>query len=50
MARLSMLKSKPDPDFVVMLTEHEQAASGLRLVRLRVEDTQPLPREEGQDR
>jgi hypothetical protein len=43
-----LLKSKPDPDLAIMLTDHFQTASGRRLVRLRVEDTPVIVTRAGQ--
>jgi hypothetical protein len=46
-ALFQLLKSKPDPDLAAILTDHFQATSGHRLVRLRVEDTPVIVTRDG---
>jgi hypothetical protein len=43
-----LLKSRPDPDLAVVLTEHYQKGRGANIVRLRVEDTPVVLRRDGQ--
>lgn len=46
-ALFQLLKSKPDPELGVLLTDHFEAATGQRLVKLRIEDTPVIVTRDG---
>ena len=47
-ALFQLLKSRPDPDLAVVLTEYYQKGRGANIVRLRVEDTPVVLTRDGQ--